>query len=314
MSITSDNGSNVLKLTSLFEDYTRLHFQEWRVFKASEQHVPCLAHVLNLAVQAILGKEGLAAQAPADAEFLDVDDDEGDLEGEQLIRASISEDEPEDAVADQPDVPPTVLNILVTTVGTMENSSMTQRALVKLRKGIVKIRRSPPRLEKFKEAQLLRNPTRTKGLCPKLDVCTRWGSTYDMIERALQCKDAYVTVLVEDDLNELILEDMEWRRLTSLRNLLHKFDHLTTQACASKKYATIPLTIIIYNKIMSIIEDFLQADGDRTPDLCRGVRAAYDKLKKYYTNTDSTPIYAVATALHPAMRFKYWAQEEWEPA
>jgi hypothetical protein len=29
MSITSDNGSNVLKLTSLFEDYTRLHFDKW---------------------------------------------------------------------------------------------------------------------------------------------------------------------------------------------------------------------------------------------------------------------------------------------
>lgn len=29
MSITSDNGSNVLKLASLFEDYTRMNHSEW---------------------------------------------------------------------------------------------------------------------------------------------------------------------------------------------------------------------------------------------------------------------------------------------
>ncbi|KAF9922419.1 hypothetical protein BGZ67_010560 [Mortierella alpina] len=87
MSITSDNGSNVLRLTSLFEDYTRQNSNEWRYFKASEQHVPCLAHVLNLAVQAILGKGGLGAQAPADAESMDAEDENDDSEG--LIRTSI---------------------------------------------------------------------------------------------------------------------------------------------------------------------------------------------------------------------------------
>ena len=44
-------------------------------FNASQQHMPCLAHMLNLAVQALLGRRGICASAPEDAESLDVDDD-----------------------------------------------------------------------------------------------------------------------------------------------------------------------------------------------------------------------------------------------
>lgn len=104
------------------------------MFYASEQHVPCLAHVLNLAVQAILGKDGLAAQAPADAESLDVDDDHVEPEGDQLMRVSLADADEEESE------PPTVSNILRVEVDTADQSKMTQRALVKLRKGIVKIR------------------------------------------------------------------------------------------------------------------------------------------------------------------------------
>lgn len=46
----------------------------------------------------------------------------------------------------------------------------------------------------------------------------------------------------------------------------------------------------------------------------RGAKAAKDKLLQYYRSTDDTPIYAVATAMHPAMRFDWWTREpqNWE--
>ncbi|KAG0331618.1 hypothetical protein BG005_005767, partial [Podila minutissima] len=47
------------------------------------------------------------------------------------------------------------------------------------------------------------------------------------------------------------------------------------------------------------------------PDLVRGARAAYKKICKYYAKTDLTPIYSVATVLHPACRFEYWENEGW---
>ena len=104
--------------------------------------MPCLAHVLNLAVQAILGKDGLAAQAPADAESLDVDDDHIEPEGDQLMRVGLAdgEEEEEESDLESSDEPPTVSNILRAEVDIADHSKMTQRALVKLRKGIVKIR------------------------------------------------------------------------------------------------------------------------------------------------------------------------------
>ncbi|KAG0195448.1 hypothetical protein BGX28_001353, partial [Mortierella sp. GBA30] len=166
-----------------------------RLFKASKQHVPCLAHVLNLAVQAILGKDGLGAEAPTDAESLDIDNDNDESEG--LIRATIAEDEHGEGFAPGE----TVASIVDATVVNLDN----KRALQKLRKGIVKIRRSPSRLDRFKE--LTTTSERKRGLSPLLDVCTRWGSTYVMIKRALLCKEAYCAVLLENNLDQYILEE-----------------------------------------------------------------------------------------------------------
>lgn len=91
-----------------------------RPFNAHKQHVPCLAHVINLAVQAMLGKDGLGAEAPSDAEFMDIEDDD-DAEG--FVRTSIAKEEDEEDT-DQP----------------MDDNSTTRLALQKLRKGIIKIR------------------------------------------------------------------------------------------------------------------------------------------------------------------------------
>ncbi|KAG0313366.1 hypothetical protein BG000_005907 [Podila horticola] len=50
----------------------------WDLFNAVHQHVPCLAHVLNLAIQAMLGKKGLDAVASEELEYvaLDLEDDD----------------------------------------------------------------------------------------------------------------------------------------------------------------------------------------------------------------------------------------------
>ena len=96
-----------------------------RPFDASKQHVPCLAHVINLAVQAMLGKHGLEAEAPSDVESMDVEDDD-DAEG--LTRVSIVEEEEEEVEGEE------------ATVTGKADEKFTKHALQKLRKGIVKIR------------------------------------------------------------------------------------------------------------------------------------------------------------------------------
>jgi hypothetical protein len=132
-----------------------------------------------------------------------------------------------------------------------------------------------------------------------------------MVERALECKEAYCSVLLDDDLSSFILEEVEWRRLSSLKEILQHFDQLTTKVCASKTYVTITMTVVVYNSLMGTIEEFIKINKERLPDICRGAQAAYEKLSKYYSATDNSPIYSVATAIHPAMRFQYWSDQRW---
>lgn len=68
----------------------------------------------------MLGKDGLGAEAPSDAEFMDIEDDD-DAEG--FVRTSIAMEEDEEDT-DQP----------------IDDKSTTRLALQKLRKGIIKIR------------------------------------------------------------------------------------------------------------------------------------------------------------------------------
>ncbi|KAF9308041.1 hypothetical protein BG003_011699, partial [Podila horticola] len=129
-----------------------------------------------------------------------------------------------------------------------------------------------------------------------------------MIEHGLECKDAYSSVLLDENHSEFILE-VEWRQRSSLKEILQQFDRLTTQVCASKTYVTVTMTVVVYNSLMGIIEDFINTNKECLPDICHGAQATHEKFSKYYAATDNSPIYSVATAIHPAMRFQYWTDE-----
>ena len=156
-----------------------------------------------------------------------------------------------------------------------------------------------------------------------LDDATQWGSTFRMIKRALEFKFYYDKLCERDvDLMPYQLQEADWRYLQELHNLLRLFDTFSTKL-QGNSYATIPLTIAAYNALLDNLEDFIEKDDNhnnrrqcRHTDLHRGAAAAKDKLLQYYRSTDNTPIYAVATAMHPAMRFDWWTREpqNWEKA
>ncbi|KAF9270912.1 hypothetical protein BGZ74_006806, partial [Mortierella antarctica] len=90
------------------------------------------------------------------------------------------------------------------------NNTPTRNPLVKLREGIVKIRTSPLKLDKFKDSS-------GSHLVLLLDVRTRWNSTYKMIEHAIRLKDAYVRICnVDDDLVKYSLQESDWQYLEEL--------------------------------------------------------------------------------------------------
>ncbi|KAF9969454.1 hypothetical protein BGZ75_002803, partial [Mortierella antarctica] len=84
---------------------------------------------------ALLGKDGLGARAPADAEALNIEEDEED-DTECLIRTSICVDADDSDEDDEPDLQETVETVANAAVEHVDVTRRTQRALVKLRKGI----------------------------------------------------------------------------------------------------------------------------------------------------------------------------------
>lgn len=139
MSFDSEPDLDVLYLN--LSDNVQYNYYYRGIFSASKQQVPCLAHVLNLAVQALLGKSGLRAAAPNDVQGLDAemeDDSDGfirDPIGQYDAENTVDDEQPEgddgqELANDAPDN------------GNLDNSVCIKRALQKLRKGLVKIRYS----------------------------------------------------------------------------------------------------------------------------------------------------------------------------
>lgn len=83
--------------------------------------MPCLAHVMNIAVQAMLGKDGINAPAMKDSVIMHLND----VEDDAISRTGlIQEEEEQESQDDDPS----------------SEQFPSRNAVAKLRKGIVKIR------------------------------------------------------------------------------------------------------------------------------------------------------------------------------
>jgi hypothetical protein len=132
-----------------------------------------------------------------------------------------------------------------------------------------------------------------------------------MVERAIVLKEAYQSMCAgEPKLAPYRLEDSQWDYLEKLCPLLGKFDEMTNHVSASKSFPTLNRTIIVYNALIDHLDAFIGTVGvDMT--LKAAASAAREKLVGYYTKTDTTPVYAVATAMDPRMRFNWWKANDW---
>lgn len=176
---------------------------------------------------------------------------------------------------------------------------------------LLKNRSSPQRSAVFERKRIAME-------CPHLkltlDVRTRWNSTYDMLNRALKLKEAYIAMTANGDLKDYALEGDEWDRVEHMCKLLEPFEHATRMLSASKSHTTVNMTILSYNRLIDKLEDFADIELNPTcpQDLREAAKAGREKLLPYYGRTDDTEVYAVATAMDPRMRFDWWTRSRWE--
>ncbi|XP_065658190.1 zinc finger BED domain-containing protein 4-like [Hydra vulgaris] len=149
-----------------------------------------------------------------------------------------------------------------------------------------------------KSFKLLRQSQKILGL-PKhsiiQDEFTRWNSTFHMLNRLIEQKDAILLVMPhfpKATRQNKELSTGEWDSLVSLVAALKVFEEVTLTASSSKvtKSEFIPI-INAFNMSIDLIKDY----GNFKDSLCKS-------LHRRYGDCENEPIYAFATILDP--RFK----------
>ncbi|CAG8796190.1 12516_t:CDS:2, partial [Dentiscutata erythropus] len=177
----------------------------------------------------------------------------------------------------------------------------------KLRKLVVKIRSSPQRRERFMRQ------VKAAGLenCNLiLDIKTRWNSTYEMLVRALEMHEAINAITYLDkDLQSLQLDIDEWDKIREVVIILEIFVR-TTKMIESAKYPMLASIIPIYNYL---IDELIKHRNNlnHSYEIITAVNAGLIKLESYYSRTNNTAIYIIATVLDPRLKLGYYEENDW---
>ncbi|MBW0580442.1 hypothetical protein O181_120157, partial [Austropuccinia psidii MF-1] len=219
ISITSDNASVNTQMANIIQTMTP-------AFSADTQAVGCMAHTLHLAAQD--GLNTLAQPLPSSGFH---QNDELDLPGPMSIAS----------IVDQPDGMDLHYGSII--------SRITQLGSY--------LRQTPQRHEQFvTTVKLFHDDIKSNMLLT--NVCTRWNSTYIMLERALSLKEAYNQFCAPANMEQYRLTFLEWDKVRFMINFLQPLDEATGITCGSK-YPTINYALPLY---ISLIRHIHQACGN----------------------------------------------------
>lgn len=166
--------------------------------------------------------------------------------------------------------------------------------------------RPPQRRERFAHQCHL------AGIDPKeliVDVRTRWNSTHDMIERALELREPLDNMAAHDtNLVMYQLTPEEWQLLKDVRKFLKAFKTASNHLCAAR-HPTITIGVPVYNFLIDRLEGY--RDAPSSSDAVKAAtNAAINKLKAYYSKTGAE-VYPVGTILDPRFKINYYHPRPW---
>jgi hypothetical protein len=166
-----------------------------------------------------------------------------------------------------------------------DSPKLRENTLGKLRIIIKYIRDSPQRSSFFRSL-LVEDDKQTK--CLILDNATRWNSTFEMLERALELKE-YIQKFTlfkdyKEDLKDYYINIKSWKYLDHLKNFLVIFK-LCTDKISGENYTTISSIIPLYSFLFSELKTFSNNISNQLIGFNQQVSASRSKLKEYFSKS-----------------------------
>ncbi|CAB5091420.1 unnamed protein product [Rhizophagus irregularis] len=161
-----------------------------------------------------------------------------------------------------------------------ENSQSGVEVISKLRKLIFKINLSPQQSEKF----------------------ARRCDLYNIKSLKLISDPFNDIAALEHDLKKFLISSNEWDIIEELCRIFEKF-YKATEYMSMSKYITLSSSVPMYNMILKYIENLLDENHEKYchyPEIRDAITKGYEKLKLYYSKTDDSQLYTIATILDPS--------------
>jgi hypothetical protein len=149
------------------------------------------------------------------------------------------------------------------------------------------------------------------------DVKTRWGSAYDMLERAWEMKTA-IRKWLNLSMNKqrymvLQLKEEEWDLVDDLLKILQPFSRITT-AIGTTLEASVHQMFQLYNWLFEQLESAQRIwkakarHSKYAEELVQAIQAACEKLAEYYGKTegDTGTFYNLAAILNPSTKLSLY--------
>lgn len=147
-------------------------------------------------------------------------------------------------------------------------------------------------------------------LTPKIDVSTRWNSTFEMLERAAKLKKPLLALCSSvKSLRSFIITEAQWTELSILCDLLKKFDR-STKLISMERHPTISAYLPTLNWLLDCLKTFIR---DNPGQLTDAVEKGVEKLQKYEELLDigNSQLPYVAVFMNPALKLTYFKEHKY---
>ncbi|KAF5333044.1 hypothetical protein D9758_017293 [Tetrapyrgos nigripes] len=289
-------------------------------FDGHKARVRCFAHIMNLVVKAILSV--FTGKTKVTELGLDLEKDEQEEEEEEDINTAEDDELDPDREAFDEEVIEKV-NDKMDELAAAHAIKITVGDFKEGKKGMAKV--SALSCKNYYNCDFredLKELAVTQGLKTQhtlsQPVTTRWNTTLEMINGAVEIEECIVDVTNRPawnkpngkKLRQLCPEEKEWKVLKDLQEPLDLFLSKTKEYSQSS-------VALLHNVILDM-DSFCEALSDVRDDAAKHPAVRYSMVKgiavldKYYSLTDDSELYRAVMIMHPKYKAQYFLDKGWE--